>query len=127
MDTSCYLHENHLKSRQFVKDHIIQDDLHDLWRERHNIKFDYKWAKKQTKNRTLACLDFLLTTNNMSSKIRSIEIGTPTSISDHRPLTFVIAANSMAAGSGFWRFNNNLLTDIDFIKSCKATIRSTVI
>ena len=60
------------------------------------------------------------------SKIRSIEIGNPTSISDHRPLTFVIAANSLAAGPGFWRFNNNLLTDIDFVNTCKQTIKSTV-
>merc|ERR1712082_92037 len=126
MYMSRYLHANHLKSRQFVKDHIVQDDLRDIWRERHDISFDYTWAKKQVKNRTLVRLDFLLTTNNMSSKIRSIEIGNPTFISDHPPLTFVIAANSLAAGSGFWCFNNNLLTDIDFINTCKQTIRNTV-
>ena len=105
---------------------MVQDELQDIWRERHDISFDYTWARKQVKNRTLARLDFLLTTNNMLSKIRSIEIGNPTSISDHRPLTFVIAANSLAAGSGFWRFNNNLLTDINFVNTCKQTIKTTV-
>ena len=40
---------------------------------------------------------------------------------------FVVAANSMAAGPDFWHFNNNLLTDIDFINTCRNTIRDTVI
>ena len=42
----------------------------------------------------------------------SMEIGNPTFISDPRPHMFVIAANSLAAGSGFWHFNNNLLTKV---------------
>lgn len=76
-------------------------------------------------NRTLALLDFLLASHNVIYKIYNIKITPSFKLSDQCPFTFSIASNSMSPGSGFWRFDNNVLTDPIYVHNCKYVIRST--
>ena len=92
---------------------MTEKDLFDVWCRLNAEQCYYTLEKKQRKNSTLQCLDFILASNNILSKIKKIEIGSRTNISDHRPLTFSVASNSLTTGPGFWRFNNNLLSETE--------------
>ena len=122
-DTYGYLHENNVNNREYIKEQMTTKELTDIWHIHNYSKLDYTSAKNQQKNGTPACLDFLLASLNIIPRVKDIKI----SLSDHRPLTFTIASNSMANGPRFWRLDNNLLKDPLYVNECNHVIRSTVI
>ena len=84
---------------------MVEKYIHNVLRKRNEEKFDYTWAKKQKKKRTIACLDFRLASNNILNKFLKIDIGNPSNISEHRTLMFTIACSSMTTCPRFWCFN----------------------
>ena len=62
----------------------------------------------------------------MIPKIKEIKISSPSTLSDHCPLTSTIVSNSIANGPDFWQFDNSLLNDLIFVNKCNYTIRSTI-
>lgn len=110
MDASGYLHEISIKNQEFLKEKMTLIELTDIWRMRNESRFDYTWANNQWKIEPLLTLTFPSFT-----------------LSDHHPLTFTKASNSMANGPSFWRLDNYLLKDPLYLNECKQVIRTTVI
>lgn len=98
-----------------------------MWRVINDTKFYYTLAKNQKKNQTLARLDLLLATMNMILKIKEIKSKPSANLSDHRPIRFMITSNNRTNGVGFWRFENNLLSDPQFVNECNETIHNTIL
>lgn len=55
----------------------------------------------QKKKHTFVQIDFILASINMLKKIKKIEIGNLSNISDNRTSTFSVASHSMMTGPGF--------------------------
>ena len=126
MDTHGYLHENNTHNRDFVKQTRIEHELNDIWRTRNPFETNYTFMKKQENNTTKARLDFLLASQKTMGYIETIRIENQTSLSDHRPLSFMIVKNKVENGPGYWRFDNDLLTKVEFIYGMTYRIQRTI-
>ena len=80
----------------------------------------------QTKNRTKARLDFFLVSRNSLHMVTGVSIGRACALSNHRPIHLHLVPSPVQKGRGFWRFNNDLLKDKDFIVGCNKVIADTM-
>ena len=58
--------------------------------------------------------------------VKRVGIGKVCTLSDHRPIFLHITLCKTQRGRGFWRFNNDLLTDPTFIFGCNNVIKKTI-
>ena len=73
--------------------------------------------KNQAKNFSLPTTKLLDTQNPCDG---------PTNLSDHRSFSFTIAKHKIENGPGYWRFNNHLLENTEFIFGKTQRIRRTI-
>ena len=59
--------------------------------------------------------------------LKKVGIGKVCTLSDHRPIFLHISLSKVQKGRGFWRLNNDLLTDPKFIFGCNQVIRKTIL
>ena len=114
MDIHGYLHENNTHNHDFVKRKMIEHELNDVWRTRNPFETNFNFMKKQTNNTTKARLDFLLASQKTMGHIEAIRIENYSTLSDHRPISFKIVKNYVENGPGYWRFDNDLITNPEF-------------
>ena len=93
--------------------------LQDIWRDQHPNKKQYTWRDNSLK---VQCrLDYWLVSKELPSAI-DINIINPT-ISDHSAIAFTLQSKEYAKrGPGFWKINNSLLKDANFINELKSKI-----
>ena len=122
LDTKNYLHENNLNSRNEVKNKMENVSLIDVWRELNPDSKRYSWIGKSSNPKKYAKLDFFLITNSLLPFISkaNIEAGI---LSDHSVTSIEIDFRKFKRGRGFWKFNNSLLKDKDYISLVKQSIK----
>jgi exonuclease III len=118
-DLFNYKAVNNPKARNQVLSFIAENELVDVWRSFHENDRHYTWSKRHPIK--MARLDFFLATENMLSIFSDSHI-LPKYKSDHAPVNVIINTSMEEHGKGYWKFNNSLLRDHDFVKLIKKEI-----
>ena len=90
-------------------------DLVDMWRQKHPSAPGFTWSNVSLK---IQCrLDYLFASQNLENLITDCQI-ISNIFSDHSALQLYINPEEKEAkrGPGFWKFNNSLLTDKEYIE-----------
>ena len=66
-------------------------------------------------------LDYFLVSKNFYFRVKECDI-VPSLKSDHKIVTLLVHHNSSPRGRGYWKFNNNLLLDDEYITKTKIAI-----
>ena len=118
-DTLNYRGENNPKSKQAVKDMMIDLDIIDIWRVQHPDLYRYSWRgpfKKQAR------LDYFCVSSDFEAFVVTSDIGISYR-SDHSPVSIELKFINQVRGQGTWKFNNSLLKYPDFVDNVKQLIR----
>ena len=122
IDTNNYLHINNPRARNEILENIIEeDDFLDIYRIYHEDKKEYTWSRKNPV-RKQARLDFFLISFECFLYADATNI-IPGYRMDHSGITMDLVLNyNNERGKGYWKFNNSLLKDQEYIKLVKDTI-----
>ena len=122
LDTNNYLHINNPRARNEILENIIEEDgFLDIYRILHEEKRKYTWSRKNPV-RKQARLDFFLISFECFLYADATSI-TPGYRTDHSGITLDLVFNyNNERGRGYWKFNNSLLKDQNYIKIVKDTI-----
>ena len=87
-------------------------DLIDVWREIHPWRNGFTWRRRTP---FLAeRLDYFLMAASMHQFVQNIEV-LPSTNSDHSLICLKLGFNVHKKGPGFWKFNNSLLYDLEYL------------
>ena len=92
--------------------------LIDIWCEKNKGTKAFKFDKQQATNREKVRLDYYLVSRNTERYITNAHIGRASALSDHRPIFVTITPVTLPMGRGFWKLNNSILRDTDFVTGC---------
>jgi len=124
LDTYNYLHINNPKARKVMLE-IIKDDLGliDPWRSYNENVKRFTWRQPNPLKQSR--LDFFLVSEELMNFIENSEI-LPGYRSDHSITTINFVFNDLKKGKSFWKFNNSLLKDINYINVVKTKIKEVI-
>ena len=112
LDSMNYKNINKPKTRLRVFNLKENLDLKNVFREIYPEKKRYSWRKKTPVKQ--ARLDFFLLSEFLIPPTVSVEYENSYR-SDHSPVLLSLKINNSVKGTGFWKFNNSLLTDKEYI------------
>lgn len=120
-DVDCfdYMHVNNPKAREKVLTMINQCGLIDIYRELHFDQKIFTWRRKNTNKQ--ARLDFFLITENIVTDVVDCKI-LPGYRTDHSAVFLHIDFGKFQKGNSYWKFNNSLLYDQDYVNQIKKLI-----
>ena len=120
-DCKNYLRVNNPRAREALLDLCAEINLIDIWREFNLDKLQYTWKKLHPFKQ--ARLDFFLVSEQLFVDINSAEIeaGYRT---DHSAINIILNFQKQTKGRSFWKFNNSLLKDPDYVKLVKNVIKA---
>ena len=106
------IHQNK-RSIKAVKEGIIEADLVDIWRQKHQNESGFTWRRMRP---SILCerLDFFLITSALEQMVDSVEI-MPSFKSDHSQAKLIIATQFKERGKGYWKLNNSLLHNQEYV------------
>lgn len=101
------------KARDKCYDIMTAYDLVDIWRERNPSDRSFTWTSNISSD--IYCrLDFFLISRTLSHTVS--RVSTSASLcSDHSIVNLDINVSNVQRGPGFWKFNNSLLKDQQFL------------
>ena len=123
-DTKNYININNPRSRDKVLDMCAEFNLMDIWRELNIESNRYTWRTNNGNKH--GRLDFFLVSQNLFNNIKdaNIEYGYK---SDHSIINLTIKGQEIERDPPFWKFNNSLLKDQQYIEQIKNVIEETKI
>ena len=120
IDTYGYASDNNSNSRNIVKKSMENNGLVDIYRELNPNKKRFSW--RQFGGIKRARLDFFLVSNTLSPYVVNTDI-IPGIASDHSIPTLDIDFSKFKRGKVFFKFNNSLLKDTEYVKLVTNAIR----
>ncbi len=125
IDGFNYKNINNPNSRFKVDELMFELNLIDLWRDENPEARKYTWTKKQDKKIIqMGRLDFFLISSSLIPFTTNCKILTGYR-TDHSLITTALQFTNQTKPSPFWKFNNSLLKDQNFISEIKSTIIET--
>ena len=104
---------NNIKAREALQ--VIMDELFliDVWRVRNSNEREYSWMRT---GRTISAsrIDYALTSQSVSANVVNT-MYLPGIRSDHRAFFVAVDITKIERGRGFWKFNNQLLQNKEFV------------
>lgn len=125
IDGKNYKNTNNPKAREALRKTMSDLNLADIWREENPGALQFTWRRALPNNQIqMGRLDYFLVSEPMLTLTAdySIELGYR---SDHSIITLSIKLSNDRTGKTFWKFNNELLYDEDFIQKVKMKIKET--
>ena len=122
IDGVNYKHVNNPKARVEVLKIMNDFNLFDVWREENFDTKLFTWKRKlENKKIQQGRLDFFLVSENLLNYTRGEKIshGYRT---DHSLIELGLNFDLECKGKTYWKFNNSLLTNFEFIKEVKSVI-----
>jgi exonuclease III len=120
MDVRNYFGVEHRpKTRKKILDIIDNNDLCDIYREIHPIKKSYTWRKFKTSKQSR--LDYFLISNALIPEVKDVRVVSGYR-SDHSPVLLSLKREQFKKDRPFWKFNNSLLKDKEYLEEIKAII-----
>lgn len=124
IDTYNIIHNRNPNSRKKIEEIVESLELLDPWRTCYPNDRKYTWRQcspiKQSR------LDFFLVTEDLFSLMKNTNI-IPGYKTDHSAITFTFSASLAKRGKGYWKFNSQLLRDLDYIKKVKTCINESIL
>ena len=114
-----YLHVNNHKSRDKVLEIVWEYNLIDCWREEHIEERKFTWFKNNPIKQ--ARLDFFLISSMLYSKVKNPDI-TSGYRTDQSHISLDITLDKTDKGNSYWKFNDSLLRDIQYVNKIKGLI-----
>ena len=109
------LKSNSLKQ---LYDLMSEFDLIDVWRIRNPALRQFSWRRKRPEMK-MRRLDFFLISDMLQPEVETNKFLCPLQ-SDHSPVVLKLrSADSAERGRGYWKFNNSLLNDAEFVTEMK--------
>ena len=119
IDASNPNRRNNVKALAVLQHFMDEMMLTDCWRMLNPDKRIYYWYRSKP-NFQASRLDYFIVNHGLLSKCESsIEPGFAT---DHSLITLTLHINKVERGRGYWKFNNSLLKDIEFLKHINSEI-----
>ena len=118
IDTKNYIHENNVQAKAELKKQMDLYSLIDVWRELNPNTTQYTWFSKSSSPSKMSRLDFFLVSNSLFPFISGATIE-PGILSDHSFTTLTVDFRHFNRGRGFWKFNNSLLKDPEYVALMK--------
>ena len=117
-----YKHVNNPQAREQLLENIDVMQLVDVWRIFHPDITKYTWRRKNPIKQ--ARLDYFLVSDHIFEDVKdcSIEAGYR---SDHSLITLTLGSDTYKHRQTYWKFNNSLLRDKEYIKTVKNVISQT--
>ena len=117
-DCQNYVRINNPNARETVFDMCVELSLCDVWREFNQDKKQFTW--KKTNPLKQARLDFFLISEFLLTETSNacIESGYRT---DHSAIMLKLNFEKQTRGRSFWKFNNSLLKDKEYVDTIKKT------
>ena len=110
---------NRPRTRNKIKEIMAEKDLVDPFREIYPEKKAFTWRRFNTTKQ--GRLDYFLISTELICEVKGCAIK-PGYRSDHSLVTLVLRKKEFARDRPFWKFNNSLLTDNEYIQIVKTTI-----
>ena len=96
--------------------------LIDVWRMHHPNEKGFTWSRHGSHTTCARRLDYVLVNESLHMKSQSSAI-IPYSKSDHCIVNINIEINQQKRGPGFWKMNNSLLQNKDYVDFIKGVIK----
>ena len=112
-----------LKSNSLKRmyDLMTDFDLIDICRVRNPTLRQFSWRRKHPEMK-MTCLDFFLISDTLQPEVETSKFLSPLQ-SHHSPAVLKLrSADSAARERGYWKFNNSLLNDAEFVTEMKEFI-----
>lgn len=103
---------NNPKAREVVIQLMLENDLIDYWREQNLELKMYTWFKNNPVKK--ARLDFFLISNYLYTSVDDTAI-LPGYRTDHSLIVLTLDLIKFKKGNSYWKFNNSLLKDIQYV------------
>ena len=123
LDYYNYKAINNPKAREELLNLKLVHNLQDPWRICYPNLTRYTWFKKNPVKK--GRLDFFLVSEELLSLVNKIEMK-PGYRTDHSTVEIEFKITKFDRGRGFWKFNNALLRDKEYVDKVKETIKSIV-
>ena len=120
MDSYNYVNLNNPNAREQLLNLMLSYNLIDCWRENHLENKEYTWFRRNPVKK--ARLDFFLISENLFTDVESTKI-LPGYRTDHSLIHIAIEFGKFKKGTSYWKFNNSLLKDKDYVKEVKTAIK----
>lgn len=124
LDSENYKHINNPKARDVVLSFVEEDNYIDVWRMLNENKKGFTW-RRINPDRKQARLDYFLLKEDILHFIHDSSI-VPGYRTDHSGIILSLKFNDNERGKGFWKFNNSLLKDTNYIQVVKNTINEVI-
>ena len=122
-DAKSYTNNNNRpNTREKIKDLMVKYELIDIWRVLYPGKRQYTWRKFNDNKR--ARLDYFLISEELQTEVNNCSIEMKYR-SDHSIISIALKQEGFEHGRAYWKFNNSLLKNKDYIKKVKDTILKT--
>ena len=112
LDTKNYKNENNKHAKAELKAKMEYFSL--VWRELNPTSKTFTWTGKSTNPKKFSRLDCFLVSNSLLPFIKNATIETGI-LSDHSVTSIEIDFSNFQRGRGFWKFNNSLLKDPQYV------------
>ena len=117
-----YKHINNPNARQAVLRLMTELNLFDVWREENIEQRLYTWRRKLKPGTIqMGRLDFFLISESLAHYSRDEKIN-PSYRSDHSIISLSLLFNETPKPKNYWKFNNSLLKNEQYIKEIKEVI-----
>lgn len=104
---------NNDRSAKLINQYIEEHEVVDIWRTMHPDKNGYTWRKLNL-SPCFSRLDYFFCLQNLLQLVDTIEVK-PGLLTDHSIVQITLVFNPQKRGPGYWKFNNSLLQDKDFL------------
>ena len=119
---NCTSVNNRPKTREKIFDLMTKYSLSDVFREIYPDKLAFSWKRFNTNKQ--ARLDYFLISDTLVSEVKDVKIDSKYK-SDHAPVILSINVDTFKRDKSFWKFNNSLLHDKEYLELVKKTIKKT--
>ena len=118
-------YNNNNKAKQQLEDLCDEYYMEEVWRTQNGNKREYSWKKGNTYPTKASRIDFALITKGLDQDTETIQY-ISSIFTDHRALYMVIKLNPLERGKGYWKFNNTLLQNSNFLQEMQEELRRTI-
>ena len=120
MDSFNYVNINNPRARQSVLQLLDQENFIDPWRLMHENKKQYTW-RRLNPTKKQARLDFFIIHESSFQYVTNTDI-IPGYRTDHSAIILKLKFQNNERGKGYWKFNNSLLKNTQYIDKIKKII-----
>ena len=117
---------NNENARKSVEDMMEEFSLSDVWRIQHGDKREFSWRKKKSRPLKASRIDFSLVSAGIDQKVELTQYLTSV-FTDHRAFYMCIITQPFERGTGYWKLNNTLLRNKEFIETINGEIARTLL